>query len=126
MRAVVEVLRAGATTTVASFELHDDATGRPVGGGTATGRPFPFDFDRSYLDVPIGTPLVHGTDNPVTGPISSVLGLRVHEDASVDNAEKWAARIPATTYAIDDQTAIKVVDGALEVVSEGCWKVFNQ
>jgi dipeptidase E len=47
-----------------------------------------------------------------------------HPDASLANAEKWAARIPAPTYAIDDQTAIKVVDGAVEVVSEGHWKLF--
>jgi dipeptidase E len=26
---------------------------------------------------------------------------------------------------IDDQTAIKVVDGAVEVVSEGNWKLFS-
>ncbi|HEV2405185.1 MAG TPA: Type 1 glutamine amidotransferase-like domain-containing protein [Ktedonobacterales bacterium] len=48
-----------------------------------------------------------------------------HPDASLPNAEKWAARIPAPTYAIDDQTAIKVVDGAVEVVSEGRWKLFT-
>ncbi len=48
-----------------------------------------------------------------------------HLDASLDNAEKWAARIPAPTYAIDDQTAIKVVDGTVEVVSEGDWKLFT-
>ena len=48
-----------------------------------------------------------------------------HPDASLDNAEKWAARIPAPTYAIDDQTAIKVVDGAVEVISEGHWKLFT-
>jgi dipeptidase E len=38
------------------------------------------------------------------------------------NAEKWAAGMPVPCYAIDDQTAIKVVDGAVEVVSEGHWK----
>ena len=37
-------------------------------------------------------------------------------------AEQWAARIPAPTYAIDDQTAIKVADGDVEVISEGHWK----
>jgi dipeptidase E len=47
-----------------------------------------------------------------------------HEDASLANAEKWAARLPVPTYAIDDQSAIKVVDGVVEVVSEGRWKVF--
>lgn len=48
-----------------------------------------------------------------------------HLDASLANAEKWAARIPAPTYAIDDETAIKVVDGVVEVVSEGQWKLFQ-
>lgn len=48
-----------------------------------------------------------------------------HLDASLANAEKWAARIPAPTYAIDDDSAIKVVDGAVEVVSEGQWKLFQ-
>ncbi len=48
-----------------------------------------------------------------------------HPDASLANAEKWAARIPVPTYAIDDQTAIKVVDGTVQVVSEGLWKLFS-
>ena len=42
------------------------------------------------------------------------------------DAEKWAARVPAPGYAIDDETAIKVVDGAVEVVSEGHWKLFER
>lgn len=39
-------------------------------------------------------------------------------------AETWAARIGCPGYAIDDQTAIKVVDGRAEVVSEGQWRHF--
>jgi dipeptidase E len=49
-----------------------------------------------------------------------------HPDASLANAEKWAARLPVPTYAIDDQTAMKVNDGTVEVVSEGHWKLFTQ
>jgi dipeptidase E len=49
-----------------------------------------------------------------------------HPDASVANAEKWAARLPVPTYAIDDQTAIQVVDGTVDVVSEGHWKLFTR
>jgi len=49
-----------------------------------------------------------------------------HPDASELNAEIWAAKIPAAVYAIDDQTAIKVVDGVVEVISEGDWKLFNK
>lgn len=48
-----------------------------------------------------------------------------HPDASVANAEKWAARIPAPTYAIDDQSAISVVDGVARAVSEGQWTLFQ-
>ena len=48
-----------------------------------------------------------------------------HPDASLANAEKWAAHIPAPTYAIDDESAVKVVDGAIEVVSEGQWRLFQ-
>jgi len=48
------------------------------------------------------------------------------QDACGPNAEKWAAKIPAAVYAIDEQTAIKVVAGQVEVVSEGQWKFFNR
>jgi dipeptidase E len=46
-------------------------------------------------------------------------------DNSMAGAEKWAAGMPAPSYAIDDQTALKVVDGAVEVVSEGHWRRFT-
>jgi dipeptidase E len=45
-------------------------------------------------------------------------------DNSLANLEKLAATIPVPSYAIDDQTAIKVTDGTVEVVSEGHWKLF--
>jgi dipeptidase E len=51
-----------------------------------------------------------------------------HEDLpdnSMAGAEKWAAGMPVPAYAIDDQTAIKVTDGTVEVVSEGHWKLFS-
>lgn len=49
--------------------------------------------------------------------------LRVHldregfDDSTLAEVEKWAAGIPAPTYAIDDETAIEVTDGTVEVVS---------
>src|SRR5262249_31863498 len=51
-----------------------------------------------------------------------------HEDLpknSMADAERWAAGMSVPAYAIDDQTAIKVTDGAVEVVSEGHWKLFT-
>jgi dipeptidase E len=44
---------------------------------------------------------------------------------SMAKAETWAAGLPVAGYAIDDQTAIRVVDGNAEVVSEGHWKLFT-
>lgn len=40
-------------------------------------------------------------------------------------AERWAAGMQGPAYAIDDQTAIKVIDGEVEVVTEGNWKLFT-
>jgi dipeptidase E len=37
------------------------------------------------------------------------------------DAERWAVDIGIPAYAIDEQTAIKVVDGSVEVISEGVW-----
>jgi dipeptidase E len=45
-------------------------------------------------------------------------------DNSMAGAEKWAAGLPVPAYAIDDQTAVKVTDGTVEVVTEGRWKLF--
>ena len=36
-----------------------------------------------------------------------------------------AAEVPVPTYAIDDETAIQVVDDTVEVISEGRWKRFT-
>ena len=42
------------------------------------------------------------------------------------DAEKWAAGMTVPSYAMDDETAIRVTDGAVDVVSEGNWKLFNR
>jgi dipeptidase E len=44
---------------------------------------------------------------------------------SMAEAERWAAEIQGPAYAIDDETAIKVTDGTVEVVSEGHWKMLT-
>jgi dipeptidase E len=43
---------------------------------------------------------------------------------SMADAERWAAGLSVPGYAIDDQTAIQVTDGAVKVISEGHWKFF--
>ena len=44
-------------------------------------------------------------------------------DNSMENYEKLAATLSRPSYLIDDQTAIKVIDDSIEVVSEGKWKL---
>ena len=73
--------------------------------------------------------------NPRTGGDDSTLGavdfsIFPHLDNptcpenTMAGAERWAAGIPGPSYAIDDDTAIKVSDGAVELVSEGHWRRF--
>jgi dipeptidase E len=47
--------------------------------------------------------------------------LDVFPTNTLAHAERWATEIDVPSYAIDDETAISVVDGVVEVVSEGTW-----
>ena len=53
------------------------------------------------------------------------LDYEAFPENSLENLEKLAATLPMPSYAIDDQTAIKVTDGKIEVVSEGHWKLLT-
>jgi dipeptidase E len=44
---------------------------------------------------------------------------------STDNAQRWGERLPVPGYAMDDETAIQVVGGTVEVISEGNWELFT-
>jgi dipeptidase E len=41
------------------------------------------------------------------------------------DAVRWAADMPVPAYAIDDETAFRVSDGTVEVISEGHWKLLS-
>jgi len=41
------------------------------------------------------------------------------------DASRWAANMLVPCYAIDDDTALKVYDENIEVITEGHWKLFN-
>jgi dipeptidase E len=45
-------------------------------------------------------------------------------DNTMATAERWASELANPAYAIDDETAIQVVDGAVRVISEGLWRHF--
>jgi len=46
-------------------------------------------------------------------------------DNSMAELEKLAATLPMPSYLVDDQTAVRVVDGVIDVVSEGKWKIVS-
>lgn len=48
--------------------------------------------------------------------------LDVFPTNTMADAERWAADLGGPAYVMDDQTAIRVVDGAVDVVSEGRWR----
>jgi dipeptidase E len=80
------------------------------------------------VDTPEGELSVNFTVAPGLGLVDLALLPHVgHErfpENSLLNCEIWASKLPVPLYALDDQTAIKVVDGTAEVVSEGHWKRF--
>ncbi|GAB3537367.1 peptidase E [Arthrobacter tecti] len=45
-------------------------------------------------------------------------------DTTLENIGRWADRIPVPVYAIDDETALRVENGKIDVISEGTWKLF--
>jgi dipeptidase E len=92
-----------------------------VSGGSMVVTP---DFGESYdgRNPPVGS------DKPLGLVDFSLVPHLNHESFpgnTLANLEKWAAGIAGPAYAIDDQTAIKVVDDTVEVVGEGDWKLFT-
>lgn len=83
----------------------------------------------------VGAEFVYGSP-PTSGGDDRALGLvdfamfphldhQAMPDHSMASAERWAAGLRVPGYAIDDETAIKVVGGIVEVVSEGHWELFH-
>lgn len=99
-----------------------------VSAGSIVMTPYNCDAEFNLHYMPAGSDQAREGDRAL-GLVD--FALRVHlnregfEDSSMTEVEKWASGIPAPTYAIDDQTAVKVSDGTVEVVSEGNWKLFD-
>ena len=73
-------------------------------------------------------PPITGEDRALAVVDFSIFPHLDHRDLpenTMAHAQRWAADIGGPAYAIDDETAIKVVDGHVEVISEGHWKFFG-
>jgi dipeptidase E len=99
-----------------------------VSAGSIVITPHNCDAESNLRYVPSGSDQAREGDRAL-GLVD--FALRVHvghedfEDSSMASVERWASGIPVPTYAIDDQTAVKVTGGTVEVVSEGTWKLFT-
>ena len=86
------------------------------------------DFNRQW--VPPGSDMAEGGERSL-GLVDFAICVHVDnpdpnfEDSSMENVQRWAAGVPAPTYALDDQSAIKVSGDVIEVVSEGHWRRFD-
>jgi dipeptidase E len=85
------------------------------------------EFDLEFM--PTGSDMAVGADRAL-GLVDFTLYPHLDSadmpDTSLANIEKWASTIPVPTYAIDDETAITVSGGTVEVVSEGHWRRFPE
>lgn len=98
-----------------------------VSAGSIVVTPYNPDFEFNLEYVPAGSDQAR-EGNRALGLVDFTLKPHLDregfEDAAMAEIEKWASGIPVPTYAIDDQTAIRVTDGTVDVISEGHWKLF--
>ncbi len=97
-----------------------------VSAGSIVMTPYNGDVEFNLNTIP--------SDSDVTREGDRGLGLvdftlRVHVDRegfnTMADVEEYAATVPVPTYALDDETAIRVTDDGHNVVSEGNWKLFE-
>jgi len=99
-----------------------------VSAGSIVVSPYNCDVEFNLAFVPPGSDMAVGADKAL-GLVD--FAVRVHldrdgfDDSSMAAVERWAAGIPAPTYALDEQSAIQVANGRVEVISEGHWRLFN-
>ncbi|MDP4011695.1 MAG: peptidase E, partial [Candidatus Roizmanbacteria bacterium] len=53
------------------------------------------------------------------------LNSKLFTSIRLEHIEKHAKVLEESVYAIDDNSAIQVIDSKISVVSEGVWKKFN-
>ncbi|MCG5442391.1 Type 1 glutamine amidotransferase-like domain-containing protein [Micromonospora sp. NIE79] len=84
------------------------------------------EFDLGF--VPDGSDMAQDADRAL-GLVDFTLYPHLNHpdmaDVKLSHVQKWASGIPVPTYAIDDNTAIKVADGTVDVISEGDWRLIN-
>jgi dipeptidase E len=112
---------------LANLMLTLDSVYVGVSAGSIAVTPYNCDaeFDREF--VPDGSDMGRDAERGlghVDVTLYPHLGNPDMPDTTLENIGHWADRIPVPVYAIDDDTALRVEDGTVEVISEGTWKLF--
>lgn len=103
--------------------LRSDIVYVGTSGGAMVATP---DFGGTTYD---DTDLITGSDDALGLVDFSVFPHLDRKDGlpqtPMEEIEAWAKGLSVPAYVIDDETAIKVVDGEAEVISEGRWMLLN-
>lgn len=99
-----------------------------VSAGSIVVTPYNCDAEFNIKHVPDGSEIAVNTEKAL-GLVDVTLYPHLNRTdmtpTPLAEMEEWASNLPVPAYAIDDDTAIKVVDGDVEVISEGTWKLLN-
>jgi dipeptidase E len=97
-----------------------------VSAGSIVMTPHNPDVEFNLQWIPAGSDLAREGDSGL-GLVDFAVTVHVDREGfnTTADVEKWASGVPVPTYALDDQTAVKVTDGNVEVVSEGNWTLFT-
>jgi dipeptidase E len=99
-----------------------------VSAGSIAMSPVNCDAEFDLAFVPDGSAMAEGAERGL-GLVDVTLYPHLDNpempDTTLANIGKWASTVTVPTYAIDDQTALRIVDGQVDVVSEGRWHLFN-
>lgn len=101
-----------------------------VSAGSIAMTSYNFDAEFNLSQIPEGMQRGQDLGNRALGFVDIALAVHLgHPEFEPEHSaaaiEKWAAGVPVPTYAIDDETAISVVDGDIDVISEGQWHRFD-
>jgi dipeptidase E len=101
-----------------------------VSAGSIVMTPYNCDAESNLRFVPPGSDMALDAETAL-GLVDFALYVHldnqdpIFADHSLANIERLASLVPAPAYAIDDETALIVSGGSVEVISEGHWKLFT-
>lgn len=97
-----------------------------VSAGSIVMTPHNPDVESNLQWIPPGSDLAREGDRAL-GLVDFALTVHVDREGfnTSSDVETWASELPVPTYALDDQSAVRVTEERVDVVSEGSWTLFT-